>query len=85
MALGAASVSGLALVKGAEPAEAVGASISWVYSDPATGHTPINPGQLARTAYEAYMAGRGCCEAVWWGFVKNLLPRDASNTQWTTL
>jgi hypothetical protein len=69
LVLGAASVSGMALLKDPEPAAAVnGVLLPWPYPTTA-GDQPV-PEALARKAFEMHRyGGFACAEAVWWPFV----------------
>jgi len=80
LVLGAASVSGVALLKDADPAAAAGADIPWPYpSDSA--NQPV-PEAVARRAWEIYFKS-GCAEAVWGSCVEALAKIRAD--QWGTL
>ena len=69
LVLGAASVSGVALLKDADPAAAAGAVIPWPYpTDPAQ---QPDPEAVARRAFEIYFKS-GCAEAVWYSCVEAL-------------
>jgi hypothetical protein len=82
LVLGAASVSGVALLKDADPAAADGAPIPWPY--PMSAADQPDPEAIARRAYEVYYQ-RGCCEAVWWPFVEYLSTVAGGDTTWATL
>lgn len=68
LVLGAATVSGVALLKDPDPAAAVGTAIPWPY--PRAEVDQPNPEAIARRAFEVYMGGQGCCEASWWPYVE---------------
>ncbi len=83
LVLGAASVSGVALLKDADPAAAVNeVPLPWPY--PKTGPEQPVPEALARRSYEMHRyQGFACAEAVWWPFVEALTPANPST--WGTL
>jgi hypothetical protein len=85
LVLGAASISGVALLKDADPAAAAGEPLAWPYPRAAVDQ-PV-PEALARRAFEVYMggtgAGKGCAEATWWPFVEFLATANPST--WGTL
>jgi hypothetical protein len=83
LVLGAASVSGVALLRDADPAVAEGAAVPWPY--PLAAADQPNPEALARRAFEVYMGGQGCCEATWWPFVESLSAATGGATTWATL
>ena len=81
LVLGAASVSGVALLKDADPAAAAGTAIPWPYpTDPAQ---QPNPEAVARRAFEIYFKS-GCAEAVWGSCVEALAAITPAGT-WDTL
>ena len=83
LVLGAASVSGVALLKDADPAEAAGTAIPWAYpADPAQ---QPNPEAVARRAFEIYFKS-GCAEAVWYSCVEALAAIPGANqADWASL
>ena len=82
LVLGAASVSGVALLKDPEPASAVGTAIPWPY--PALAADQPVAEALARRAFEMHRyGGFACAEAVWWPFVEFL--SVANPGTWGTL
>jgi hypothetical protein len=83
LVLGAASVSGVALLRDADPAVAEGAAVPWPY--PLAAADQPDPEVLARRAFEIYMGGQGCCEASWWPFVEFLSGVTGGDTTWATL
>ena len=75
LVLGAASVSGVALLKDPEPAAAEGAALPWPY--PTTAEQQPVPEALARRAFEMHRyQGFACSESVWWPFVEALSPAN---------
>jgi hypothetical protein len=83
LVLGAASVSGVALLKDPDPAEAAGTVIPWAYpTDPAD---QPNPEAVARRAWEIYFKS-GCAEAVWFSCVEALAAIPGANqADWASL
>ncbi len=83
LVLGAASVSGVALLKDPDEAAADAAQeLAWPY--PTAAADQPDPEALARRAYEVYHGGgRGCAEATWWPFVEYL--STANPATWGTL
>jgi len=80
LVLGAASVSGVALLKDADPAEAAGTAIPWAY--PAE---QPDPEAVARRAWEIYYKS-GCAEAVWYSCVEALAAIPGANqADWASL
>ena len=83
LVLGAASVSGVALLKDPDPAAAAGTVIPWAYpTDPAD---QPNPEAVARRAWETYFKS-GCAEAVWGSCVTTLAEIPGANqADWASL
>ena len=83
LVLGAASVSGVALLKDADPAEAAGTVIPWAY--PTVPADQPNPEAVARRAFEIYFKS-GCAEAVWYSCVEALAAIPGANqADWASL
>jgi hypothetical protein len=83
LVLGATSISGVALLKDADPAEAVGTAIPWAY--PTVPADQPNPEAVARRAWEIYFKS-GCAEAVWYSCVEALAAIPGANqADWASL
>lgn len=83
LVLGAASVSGVALLKDPDPAVAEGTAIPWAY--PTAPADQPNPEAVARRAWEIYYKS-GCAEAVWGSCVEALAAIPGANqADWASL
>jgi hypothetical protein len=83
LVLGAASVSGVALLKDADPAAAAAPAIPWYY--PSTPADQPAPEAVARRAYEIYFRS-GCAEAAWGSCIEALAAvPGAQAEQWASL